>query len=135
MNEFLRTIGNKWNRLLCRFLKHQVAPQFLDDLDVLLRCDAIRCIRCKEVLTHGVKREPTMEGPKADKSFVNGCKSKKRYSSRKEALEALGRLRVRPETLHSYPCRHCDGWHLGNAPKNWRKPRHFSDHRHATLPS
>jgi hypothetical protein len=74
----------------------------------------IRCIRCNKLLSTVPPEDPPL-APIYDKSYTNGCRDKTRFASQEEADARMDRMKVRPATLHSYHCEHCQGWHLGNS--------------------
>ena len=81
----------------------------------------IRCVRCGCVLSES-QAEPEIDPALLqDKSFVNGCLSKTRFPKREACEARMLRMKVRPETLHGYPCQHCGNWHLGNRRKRRRR--------------
>lgn len=83
----------------------------MDDFSLL---DAIRCVRCRTILSTIHHDEPITKDLLADKTFTNGCYGKVRFDSHEAALTRMNQFRSRPATLHPYHCEHCGKWHLGN---------------------
>lgn len=49
-----------------------------------------------------------------DRDRASMCGAKTRYTSRHAAARGVRFLRERGADVHAYPCRYCNGWHVGH---------------------